>query len=58
MSFFFAAMLFWVKYLQIGKLHYYVLTVGAQGQGADAAVASALLAVADGGIEILWRTRA
>ncbi|HZT50798.1 MAG TPA: aminopeptidase P family N-terminal domain-containing protein [Stellaceae bacterium] len=33
----------------------YVLAVGAQGKGADAAVASAMIAVTEAGIETLWR---
>lgn len=34
----------------------YVLTVGAQGQGTDAAVASAMVAVADGAVEVMWNS--
>ena len=34
----------------------YVLTVGARGDGADAAVASAMLAVDGAGIDIMWKT--
>jgi Xaa-Pro aminopeptidase len=36
----------------------YVLTVGAQGQGTDAAAASAVIAVADGAIEVIAKTGA
>ena len=36
----------------------YVLTVGAQGQGTDAAVASAMIAVDAAGIEVMWKAEA